>query len=352
LQKALVSTAQKYVIAPGVSPGIAIGVGCGETPIVSVGVGRTEPDGKGVTVSPATTKYDLASTTKPFTAAILLKLQEEGKLKLKDKVSKYLGGYTGGGREKITLFELLTHTSGLNSREEDYRGIVDKASSPQDARNRILAQTPTGEPGKQFAYSNSGFTVAWAAGEAALNGSLEAKLSADILLPLGMKNTTFRPKTNCAPTRSDYSDERFMCTQQDLLARKQGGVSGHAGLFSTTEDLGKFAAMLVQNGTFAGKTILKADSVKAMAKPQGDKNYGTGVRINADGKYCTKMSEAAFGHTGWNGTFLMVDPKTGMWITIGMNASLTNRIAKVDGQISTARTALCGIVGSSYTALQ
>lgn len=352
LKKALTDIATKEVIETNLSPGVAVTAGCGETVLASIGVGRTEAGNKGTKVNPAKTKYDLASTTKPFTAAILLKLQEEGKLSIKEEVSTYLSGYKGGGKEKITLQQLLTHTSGLNSKVEDYRGIVGGATSPQDARNRIIAQNPTAEPGTEFAYSNSGYVVAWAVGEAALGASLQQKLTSDILEPLGMKSTSFHPKGECAPTKSDYTDQKFTCVQQDLLARAQGGESGHAGLFSTTEDLGRFAAMLVQKGIYAGKTVLKPESVEAMSKPQGNENYGAGMRINTAGKYCPSMSEGAFGHTGWNGTFLMADPKTGMWITLGMNASLLNRIPKVDDKISTARQALCNAVGTGYSALK
>jgi uncharacterized protein YbbC (DUF1343 family)/CubicO group peptidase (beta-lactamase class C family) len=259
------------------------------------------------------TVFDLASLTKPIaTATALLILVDRGKLRFTDHVAQYLPAFGRNGKEKITVEQLLLHTSGLiaDNPESDY------AEGRSKSLERIYQLRPVAEPGARFLYSDLGYIVL---------GELVARLAGvpldkfahrEIFAPLGMTDTGFRPtgqqKQRAAPANRRKEDW-IVGEVHDPRAFQLGGVAGHAGLFSTADDLAIYAQMLLGGGQYKGRRILSPLSVRALttphAVPGGLRAYGWDV----DTSYSFNRGELfprgqGFGHTGFTGTSLWIDP--------------------------------------------
>ena len=261
----------------------------------------------------ADTVFDLASLTKPVaTAMSVMLLVEQGKLRLSDHIADHIPAFAAKGKDKITVENLLLHTGGLiaDNAERDYRDGRDKALA------RVHALTPSAAPGERFLYSDVGFIVLGELVEKMSGTSLDAFARKNIFDPLGMSETSFRPgdklKERAAPTAK--RDNHWLVGEvHDPRSAALGGVAGHAGLFSTADDLAVFAQMLLDGGSYNGKRILKAETVKLMttarAVPRGQRAYGWDV----DTAYSANRGKgftrgAGFGHTGFTGTSLWIDP--------------------------------------------
>ncbi len=187
------------------------------------------------------TVFDLASLTKPLaTATSLMILVEQAKLSLSDRVAKHWPAFGEKGKDKITVEQLLLHTGGLTADNDvaDYKDGKDKALE------RIAALTPQSEPGAKFLYSDIGYIVLGELVERIAGVPLDDFATKNLFDPLGMKDTTYRPKESLkdriAPT--DLRDEKWIQGDvHDPRAFALGGVAGHAGLFSTADDLAIFA---------------------------------------------------------------------------------------------------------------
>ena len=212
----------------------------------------------------ADTVFDLASLTKPVaTAMSVMLLVEQGKLRLSDHIADHIPAFAAKGKDKITVENFLLHTGGLiaDNAESDYRDGRDKALE------RVHALTPSATPGERFVYSDVGFIVLGELVEKMSGTSLDAFARKNIFDPLGMSETSFRPgdklKERAAPTAK--RDNHWLVGEvHDPRSAALGGVAGHAGLFSTADDLAVFAQMLLDGGSYNGKRILKAETVKLM----------------------------------------------------------------------------------------
>jgi CubicO group peptidase (beta-lactamase class C family) len=268
------------------------------------------------------TVFDLASLTKPIAAATsVMILFDQGKLNLDEPVAAYLPEFAVGDKEKVTVRQLLIHTSGLipDNSLKDYDEGAEKAIE------RVFALKLQSPPGGRFAYSDMNYVVL---GELVkkLSGRSVHEFSRDhIFRPLGMNETTYLPgddlKSRAAPT--EQRDGKWMQGEvHDPRAFKLGGVAGHAGLFSTAEDLAIYASMMLGRGERDGKRILSEDVWKQMTVPnkvparraggaeyQGLRGLGwdmkTGYSINRGESF----SPAAFGHGGFTGTAIWIDPE-------------------------------------------
>lgn len=298
----------------GAFPGAALIIGRGERIAKITGIGHTSWNGKAV--DPSRTVYDLASLTKVVatTTAIML-LVEDGKLELDSPVSAYLPSFTGGAKNRVTVRHLLTHTSGLPA------GTGSSGSS-EALLQRIIATPLKSAPGARVVYSDLGPIVLWEAAERAAGESLEDLLDRRVFGPLGMHTTRFRPSIpcqECAPTTPQIRGR-----VHDPLAHRLGGVTGNAGLFSTAEDLGRFAAMLANGGEFNSVRIVQEATLREFTRKQP----GAGTRAlgwdtpgrPGNGAAGGRIAPTAFGHTGFTGTSLWVDPERGTWTVL-----LTNR---------------------------
>jgi CubicO group peptidase (beta-lactamase class C family) len=301
---------------------------------------------EGPAVDPQRTVYDIASLSKVVatTTAVML-LVEDGKLELDAPVSRYLPEFNGDGKGRVTVRHLLTHTSGLPAWADLY-GL-----EPRDALQRAIATPMKWGAGEKVEYSDIGFVVLYVVAERAAGEPLPGLLERRVFAPLGMTQTRYQPGEGCsvcAPTwkRSDGTMVRGLV--HDPIARQIGGVTGNAGIFSTAADLGRFAAMLAAGGELDGVRVLNAETIALFTARQP----GAGTRAlgwdtperGGGGAAGRKISEHAFGHTGYTGTSLWVDPDRGTWTVL-----LTNRVyrPKAPNRIQALRRAVHDEVAES-----
>lgn len=259
------------------------------------------------------TIFDLASLTKVVacTPAVMW-LVERGRLNLDDPVRRYLPEFTGGGREAVTIRHLLTHTAGLRpdiSLKPDWSGY-------EAGLKLCLAETLTARPGERFIYSDTGPILLGEIVQRVTGRRLDEFLEAEVYRPLRMRDTGFNPppgvRGRVAPTEVE-NGAPLRGVVHDPRARRLGGVAGHAGLFSTAADLARFARMMLNEGELDGVRIFRPETVRLMTQvqtPPGLPRRGLGWDI--DSAYAGPRGElfpiGSYGHTGWTGTSLWIDP--------------------------------------------
>ncbi|WP_203700542.1 serine hydrolase domain-containing protein [Asanoa iriomotensis] len=283
--------------------------------------------------------FDLASVTKVYTSILLLQQVDKGKVDLAAPVADYLPGFTGTGKAAVTVEMLLTHTSGL-----PVGAKVTGLSSNAARRSAVLA-TPLvsgAVPGKTFRYSSVGLMVAAFLVEQMTGQTLDAALKTQLTGPLGLRDTGFKPLTwlsradqaaRLVATDARTSRGLLRGTVHDDVANIMGGVAGSAGVFSTAADLAVIGNMLLNGGTHGGKRILSANIVKRMltnankGKPAIDPerpfrtaDHGLGVVLNQPWFMGRLSGSRTFGHTGFTGTSLLVNPDKKLVLVL-----LTNR---------------------------
>ncbi len=273
------------------------------------------------------TIFDLASLTKVIaTTSSLMKLFEEGRFRLNDKVTDYIPEFQGG-KSDITLRNLFTHFSGL---PED---VPLKPEWTGNATGLRLAYTdePTGPPGVRHVYSDINFILL---GELVhrLSGQTLAEYSRqNIFLPIGMKETMFQPPAalipRIAPTeRPDKNSDPLRGVVHDPTARNMGGIAGHAGLFSTADDLARFAQMMLNGGELDGVRLFNPLTVEKFTEPQTppDQPILRGLGWDIDSPYSTNRGElfpiGSYGHTGFTGTSIWIDPSTQTYVILLANS--------------------------------
>jgi uncharacterized protein YbbC (DUF1343 family)/CubicO group peptidase (beta-lactamase class C family) len=305
------------------------------------------------------TIFDVASLTKVVaTTTAVMQLVETGRIRLADKVSAYVPGFERYGKDRITIRHLLTHTSGLRPDLE----LSVSFESEDEAIRRAIEEVPVASPGERFIYSDINFfllghIVGHVSGE-----RLDAYAAKHIFSPLGMSATTFLPAASLtsriAPTEA-CERLAWPCGQpgatmlrgvvHDPTARRMGGVAGHAGLFSTGDDLSIFVRMLLDEGSWHGARILSPLSVATMTRratpPTMVARRGLGWDI--DSAYSSNRGEllpiGSFGHTGFTGTSIWADPLTGAWIVF-----LSNRVhPDGHGDVTALRARVASIVASA-----
>lgn len=272
------------------------------------------------------TLFDLASLTKPIaTGTAVMKLIEENKIELQQPVAKYLPEFAQNGKDKITIEHLLTHQGGLiadNALGDYQKGI-------ETAWERIFALKPLAEPGERFIYSDVGFEVLGKLVERVSGQTLNDFTKTQIFQPLGMAETGYLPPAElharAAPTQK--RNDRWMQGEvHDPRAYLLGGVAGHAGLFSTAEDLAVYAQMLVRQGEYAGVRVLEAKTIDEMFRarpvPGGNKRaLSWDARSGFSSNRGQGMSDSAVGHGGFTGTVIWIDPELDLFYIL-----LSNRV--------------------------
>jgi serine-type D-Ala-D-Ala carboxypeptidase len=314
-------------LARGGFPGAAFAIGRYGDVVVERGVGRLGWTADEPRVDPDFTVYDLASLTKVIaaTTAVML-LVEDGKMLLDAPVYRYLPEYVGGGKERVTLRHLLAHTSGLPA------GANLWAPSPAEALQRAFAVPLKHLPGQKVEYSDIGFVVLWAAAERAADEPLFRLLDRRVFGPLGMFSTTYLPGalcSRCAPTARRPDGSEIRGRVHDPTAFRLGGVTGNAGLFATAHDVGRFAAMMANGGELDGVRVLQEETIRSFTRRQsGARTRALGWDTpNRDGTGAAglQISSRAFGHTGFTGTSLWIDPDRGTWIVLLSNRTFEPR---------------------------
>lgn len=305
----------------GAFPGAVLAIGRGSQVVVEHGFGRMDFALGSPAADPERTMYDLASLTKVVatTTAVML-LVEDGRMDVNAPVSRYLPEFRGGWKDDVRIWNLLTHTSGLPA-WADLWGTHDAAAVARAVRTPLQRA-----PGMRVEYTDIGYIVLWAAAERAAGEPLYRLLDRRIFGPLGMRATMFLPGTacaRCAPTIRRSDGTNVSGWVHDPLARQIGGIAGNAGLFSTAHDLGRFAAMLAQEGELDGVRVLKTETVRRFARRQpGADERALGWETpqrGGRGAAGERISSGAFGHTGFTGTSLWVDPERGTWTVLLSN---------------------------------
>ncbi|HEX6912014.1 MAG TPA: serine hydrolase domain-containing protein [Longimicrobium sp.] len=313
----------------GAFPGAALAAGRGAHMELLRGIGNAEW-GK-YEVDAERTIYDIASLTKVVatTTAVML-LVEEGRMDVDAPVSRYLPEFGGGGKDKVTVRHLLAHTSGLPAG-------AGAGGTPAQVL-RTLVRTPLrAAPGERMVYSDVGFVVLWEAAERAAGEPLEQLLERRVYGPLGMRSTRFNPGgeacDRCSPSYRADDGTPVRGKVHDPTGRKLGGVAGNAGLFSTAADLARFAAMLAEGGTLEGVTVFREETIRRFTARQpgaGNRALGWETPRASGGSAGSQVSRTAFGHTGFTGTSLWVDPERGTWTVLLANRTFdphaSNRI--------------------------
>lgn len=305
----------------------------------SYGSRQLKPD-----VVPMTTDtvFDLASLTKPIaTATSIMLLIEDGLVELDAPAAKYIPEFGNTGKEVITIRQLLTHQSGLLPDNS----IKDYENDRADAFRRIHELDLRAMPGTRFMYSDVGFIVLGEIVERVSGKPLDVFANKRIFTPLGMSETGFNPpahlKKRAAPTQ-ERNGEWMRGEVHDPRAHKLGGVAGHAGLFSTAEDLARYAQMLVNHGSLGDPRILKPETCQLMRTSQevssGVRTLGWDRRTGYSSNRGDLFSEQAFGHGGFTGTALWIDPVQEMFVIF-----LSNRVHP-DGKGSV--NSLAGRIGT------
>ena len=320
---ATISRVVRRGLDAGGYPGAAVVIGRRGAAVYEKGFGRLGWTKDAAEVDADRTIYDLASLTKVVgttTAAMIL--YDENRLDLDAPVSRYLPTFTGGAKDLVTVRHLLTHRSGLPAGRELWR-----MASSVDQAKRIVLETPLAcQPGACYVYSDLGADVLGWVVEAIAGQRIDHFLAERVFGPLGMNDTFYNPpdsvRYRIAPTEvSPPRGYPIKGEVHDENAFALGGVAGHAGLFSTAADLAVFAQMMLNGGSYDDVRIVSDSAVSLFTRrTAGTRALGwdTAEGQGGSGEYLT---ESAFGHTGYTGTSLWIDPDREMFVVL-----LTNRV--------------------------
>ncbi|KIL39878.1 penicillin-binding protein [Gordoniibacillus kamchatkensis] len=276
------------------------------------------------------TVFDLASLTKVVAALpAALKLLEQGKIALSDTVDAFLPDFRQGQGEPIRILHLLTHTSGLAADLTDKKAVL--KLSREELLARVIGSQPLRPPGEKVVYSDLGMILLYCIIETVTGEPFDAFVKREIFEPLDMNDTGFCPSFE--PERyaaTEYSEELGgykLGIVHDEKAERLGGVSGHAGLFSTAADLANFVSVFRQGGVYRGRKLFSEATVALSTRnftPYDREYRGLGwllknpADISSGGDL---LSSRSFGHTGFTGTSLWLDPEVDLQIIL-----LTNRV--------------------------
>lgn len=327
-------------VADTAFPGAYAAVGNAGGIVAEYGAGRL--DEKDATRPDANTVWDLASLTKVIgTTSAVLQLVGSGRVALDSPVVKYLPQWSPLAAQRVTVRMLLTHSAGLPA----WRPFYKEAVNAEQAEQQLFATGPDTIPGKRFLYSDLGFMLLGKMVERVTGEKLAQFDSAHVFAPLGMSDTRYLPPASwlprIAPTEQDpWRNRKLRGEVHDENASVFGGVSGHAGLFSTGRDLARFARMYLQAGELDGHRVFPAATVAAFTTVQDTAisrralGWETPTGGNSAGHL---LSNQAFGHTGFTGTSVWMDPGQGLFIIL-----LTNRVnpTRENRKIGAVRAAL------------
>ncbi|MGH1564585.1 serine hydrolase [Mumia sp. DW29H23] len=276
------------------------------------------------------TLFDLASVTKLFTVVVTLQLVDQGRVDLDTPVAHYIPEFAQNGKGEVTIKHLLTHTSGLRS----WVNLYSAYPTPEARIAAVYAQTLVTPPGAAYVYSDLGLITLGKVAERVTGQTLDRLVADRITEPLGMTDTMFNPPASLrhriAATEDMSSIGRGMVhgVVHDENAWSLGGVAGHAGLFSTASDLAVFCQMLLNGGEYGKEKILSEDIMREAITDQNvgippaiTSRRGLGFELNQPFYMASVDSPVTFGHTGFTGTSLVIDPLSDSFIVL-----LTNRV--------------------------
>ncbi len=315
----------KSGVSDSVFPGGVLLIGKGSSVIFEKAYGNFTYD---TSSTPMRTDaiFDLASLSKVIgTTSAAMMLCDKGKLKLSDKVYKYLPAFNNNGKDKITIKNLLVHNSGLIA----YRNYMKLYKTKEEVLNSIMNEQLQYPVGSKTIYSDLNMIVLQQVIEKITGMGLDEFLNEKLFLPLKMTRTMYNPPKElwyyCPPTTVKPAGKKNnRGVVHDGNAFILGGVSGHAGLFSTAEDLAVFAQLMLQEGSYGKKQFIKSSTIKKWTQPVSKKSSrGIGWDTNALGGTSAGnlFSKNSFGHTGYTGTSIWIDKDRQLFAIL-----LTNRV--------------------------
>ena len=333
-------------------PGAVLLVGHGGQTVYRKAYGKRAvlPSPEPMTVD---TIFDCASLTKVVaTSSALMKLFEEGKVRINDRVTQYLPEFQGG-KSEITVRNLMTHFSGLRPDLD----LEPAWSGYETGIQRALIDKPATPPGVRFVYSDINFILLGEIVHRVSGEMLPDYVRKTVFEPLGMHDTMFQPpeslRPRIAPTEMlDKAHLPLRGVVHDPTARDMGGIAGHAGLFSTADDLAQFCRMMLANGAWHGSRIFSPLTVEKFTTPQSppDQPILRGLGWDVDSAFSGERGElfpiGSYGHTGFTGTSLWLDPKSDTYVILLTNAvhpHLRPAITSLRGKIATIVAADMGI---------
>lgn len=317
----------KSAIAEGLIPGAIVIVGRSRGPVHRIVAGHraVRPRREPMT---AATIFDLASLTKVMaTAPLVVEEATRGRLRLADPLERHLAETRDTQVGTIPLHRLLTHTAGF---------VADNPLSDYSGGKRALfaaigREPLAAPPGTRFTYSDVGYVLAQGVAERRLRKRLDA-LAAELLFePLRFRDTRFgagrKDRPRIAPTeRLDGSWIRGTVHDPRARTRALEGVGGHAGMFGTAREVARFCEMILRRGTVGRRRILSEETVRAMTTDQCEGNLGVrrGFGFDIESPYSaprgTLFSRASFGHSGWTGVSIWIDPEMSAYLVLLTNA--------------------------------
>ena len=335
-------------IADSAFPGAYAVIGSSRGILVRDSVGRLDY-APGEPMPNAHTLWDMASLTKILgVTSALNQLVAAGRVQLDDPVQKYLPQFAGANKDRVTIRNLITHTGGLQS----WRPLHKEADSPDSAVALVMMTALDTVPGARMVYSDLGLIVLGKLVEKVTGMPLDQYLAKNVFEPAGMNETMYRPpeslRPRIAPTEIDPWRQRHLRGEvHDENAFALGGVAGHAGLFSTGEDMARFARMWLMHGNIDGHQVLDSATADRFTVWQDSArhNRAIGWMKPAPPGWAggTKMSSRAYGHTGFTGTSLYIDPERDVFVLL-----LTNRVnpTRMNTKIGRVRNGLADAVMS------
>ena len=309
------------------------------------------------------TMFDLASLTKPVaTTTSVMQLIEQGRLRLIDRVATFIPGFERYGKADITIRHLLTHMSGLRPDVD----LADLWTGSDTAIQLAIEELPTSPPGTRFVYSDINFFLLGEIVKRVSGKPLDRFAQEHTFAPLGMTDTMFKPPASLQPRIAPTercTPYGWPCEGPDMqmlrgivhdpTARRMDGVAGHAGLFGTATDLAVFCRMLLGGGIYRGKRVLAPLTVEKMTTPAtpGDERNVRALGWDFDSSFSGNRGEllpiGSFGHTGFTGTSLWIDPTTGVFVVF-----LSNRLhPEGKGDVTPLRARVATVAAAALEAL-
>ncbi len=337
-------------IRRGVYPGAVVVIGNRDGIIRARGYGHLTWSARSPRPSPDSTLFDLASLTKVVaTTGAAMRLVERGTLELDAPVMRYLPQYHGDGRERITIRMLLEHTSGLRPFLPFYR-----APDRDGAVALLYAERPSRAPGQTVEYSDLNAILLGLVVEQVSGEPLDRFVKQEVFAPLGMDLTGYHPtgrQARLAAPSVIHRGQPVPGKASDPNVERFGGVAGHAGLFSTGADLARYAETWLRRGISPdGATFVQPETVADFLTP-GEMPGGRPLgwdrpdrSADDPGTFGLLVSETTYGHTGWTGTQLWIDPARGLYVVFLTNRSFEPRSRRSMAALKDVRAELADTI--------
>lgn len=330
-------------ISSGVFPGAVVVVGSADQVLLARGYGHFTWDVASPVPDPDWTLFDLASLTKVVaTTTSIMVLADRGQVALQDPVQRYLPEFTGDGKDRVTVRQLLEHRSGLRP----FLRLDTLARDAAEAKRIVLAEPLSYPSGSRVVYSDlNAMLLGWIV-ESVTDTTLDAFAAREVLGPLGMTRARFRParrqRDSIMPVGL-WRGHAIAGEVHDQNAARLDGVAGHAGLYATGREVGRLAQFMLRRGVTAdGATLVRAGVVDAfIRRGPGNRAIGWEMRdTTATDNTGQWMSAATYGHTGYTGTSVWIDPERDLFVVLLTNRVFAPRTSRSISELKRVRAAV------------